>query len=159
MSTSSPRQRRLSSPHVVRRLVLAHGKDFTLLFIECHCLFLRLVKNTLHVGAAGITYSFAGLAAMFVGIERIDFTKKPANGWSKENRRALLSIACRGKTSSGTPCRTPSPRHALHGSELCNQLSPGGQHHHLAYRSRLAAERGAPCRNRRHRRTTRRSPA
>ena len=98
-----------------------------------------------------------------------------AVGWSRGKRRALLSAACRGKTSSGKSCRTP--RHAprclllrptraevrhprqdtlgvfcstLRGSDLCEQLSPGGQHHQLAYRSRLAAER---CRNRRHRRT------
>ena len=37
----------------------------------------------------------------------------PRSARREENMRALLSTACRGETSSGTPCRAPSsPRHA-----------------------------------------------
>ena len=47
-------------PWGVRRLVLPPRMDFTLLFIECHCVFLHfalsslLVKNPLHAGAVAI---------------------------------------------------------------------------------------------------------
>ena len=42
---------------------------------------------------------------MFVGIKRIDFTRKQPTAGRQRNEEALLSITCRGKTSSSSARR------------------------------------------------------
>ena len=99
MLTSSLWQR-----HSARRTsfdVLSFSTEgFILLFIECHCVFLRLVKTRFTWRSrSNLTLSLVR-PTLVVGIKRIDFTKKPDNGWPRENSRAMLSATCRGKAMS-----------------------------------------------------------